>query len=123
MYRAFQQKADKVKNDFLAFLIEQKRVGKLVAAYGGGRQRQYIDEFCRLKTDLISLSATQQRPSRTCTCPAATFHHPAELAKRKPDWVVILPWNISAEVMQQHEQIKTWGGKFVVAVPELKVLT
>jgi C-methyltransferase C-terminal domain len=49
--------------------------------------------------------------------------HPKELARRKPDWVVILPWNIAAEVMQQHEQIGSWGGRFVIAVPELKVLS
>jgi hypothetical protein len=47
---------------------------------------------------------------------------PSELAKRKPDWVIILPWNISDEVIQQQKQVLSWGGKFVIAVPELKVL-
>jgi hypothetical protein len=47
---------------------------------------------------------------------------PSELVKRKPRWVVILPWNIADEVVRQQQQVRSWGGEFVIAVPELKVL-
>jgi hypothetical protein len=48
---------------------------------------------------------------------------PAEMGMRTPDWVVVLPWNIAEEVTQQQKQVRGWGGKFVIAVPELKVIT
>ncbi|WOH63968.1 class I SAM-dependent methyltransferase [Bradyrhizobium sp. BWA-3-5] len=125
LYRAFQQKADKVKNDFLAFLIEQKRAGKLVAAYGAAAKGNTLMNYAGLKPDLMSFVCDAAASKQNKFMPGShiPIRHPAELAKRKPDWVVILPWNISSEVMQQHKQIKTWGGNFVIAVPKLKVLT
>ncbi|MGY4183227.1 SAM-dependent methyltransferase [Bradyrhizobium sp. USDA 4518] len=124
LYKAFQQKADKVKNDFLAFLIEQKRAGKSIAAYGAAGKGNTLLNYAGLKHDLISFICDAAASKQNKFMPGSHIPvlHPAELAKRKPDWVVILPWNIAAEVMQQHEQIKTWGANFVVAVPELKVL-
>jgi hypothetical protein len=124
LYQKFQQKADKVKNDFLAFLIEQKRAGKSVAAYGAAAKGNTLMNYAGLKRDLIGFICDAAASKQNKFMPGSHIPilHPAELAKRKPDWVVILPWNIAAEVMQQHEQIKSRGGRFVIAVPELKVL-
>jgi len=125
IYQAFQNKADKVKNDFLAFLIEQKRAGKSVAAYGAAAKGNTLMNYAGLKHDLISFvcDAAPSKQKKFMPGNHLPIHHPAELARQKPDWVVILPWNIAAEVMQQHEQIKSWGGKFVIAVPAMKVLS
>ncbi|WP_027582474.1 class I SAM-dependent methyltransferase [Bradyrhizobium sp. Ai1a-2] len=125
LYQAFQQKADKVKNDFLAFLIEQKRAGKSVAAYGAAAKGNTLMNYAGLKHDLISFicDAAPSKQNKFMPGSHIPILHPEELARRKPDWVVILPWNIAAEVLQQHEQIKSWDGRFVVAVPELKVLS
>jgi hypothetical protein len=124
VYQAFQDKADKVKNDFLAFLIEQKRAGKSVAAYGAAAKGNTLMNYAGLKHDLISFvcDAAPSKQKKFMPGNHLPIHHPDELARQKPDWVVILPWNIAAEVMQQQEQIKSWGGKFVIAVPEMKVL-
>lgn len=124
LYQAFQQKADKVKNDFLGFLIEQKRAGKSVAAYGAAAKGNTLMNYAGLKHDLIGFICDAAPSKQNKFMPGSHIPvlPPDELARRKPDWVVILPWNISSEVLQQHEQIKSWGGRFVVAVPELKVL-
>lgn len=124
LYQAFQQKADKVKNDFLAFLIEQKRAGKSIAAYGAAAKGNTLMNYAGMKHDLISFvcDAAPSKQNKFMPGSHIPIMHPDEIARRKPDWVVILPWNIGAEVMQQQAQIKSWGGQFVIAVPEIKVL-
>ncbi|WP_426441695.1 methyltransferase domain-containing protein [Bradyrhizobium genosp. P] len=124
LYQAFQQKAEKVKDDFLAFLIEQKRAGKSVAAYGAAAKGNTLMNYAGLKRDLISFicDAAPSKQNKFMPGSHIPILHPEELARRKPDWVVILPWNIATEVLQLHEQIKSWGGRFVVTVPELKVM-
>jgi hypothetical protein len=123
VYQGFQQKADKVKNDFLAFLIEQKRAGKSVAAYGAAAKGNTLMNYAGIKHDLIDFvcDAAPSKQGKFMPGSHIPILPPAELAKRKPDWVIILPWNIAGEVLQQ--QVLSWGGKFVIAVPELKVLT
>jgi SAM-dependent methyltransferase len=124
VYRAFQQRADKVKNDFLAFLIDQKRAGKRVAGYGAAAKGNTLMNYAGLKCDLISFicDAAPSKQNKFMPGSHIPILHPEEIAKRKPDWVVILPWNIAAEVTQRLDFIRSWGGRFVVAVPELQVL-
>ena len=122
--QGFQQKADKVKNDFLAFLIEQKRSGKTVAAYGAAAKGNTLINYAGIKHDLIDFvcDAAPSKQGKFMPGSHIVILPPAELAERKPDWVIILPWNIADEVIQQQQQVLSWGGKFVIAVPELKVL-
>ena len=124
VYRRFQQKADKVKNDFLAFLIEQKRAGKSVAAYGAAAKGNTLMNYAGIKHDLINFvcDAAPSKQGKFMPGSHIPILPPSELAKHKPDWVVILPWNIADEVVQQQHHVRSWGGKFVIAVPELKVL-
>jgi SAM-dependent methyltransferase len=125
LYREFQQKANKVKNDFLVFLIEQKRAGKSVAAYGAAAKGNTLMNYGGVKRDLIDFvcDAAPSKQNKFMPGSRIPILPPAELAKRKPDVVVILPWNIADEVTQQQRQVTAWGGKFVIAVPELKVLS
>ena len=124
VYQGFQRKADKVKNDFLAFLIEQKRAGKSVAAYGAAAKGNTLMNYAGIKHDLIDFvcDAAPSKQGKFMPGSHIPILAPTELAKRKPDWVVILPWNIADEVIQQQQIVLSWGGKFVIAVPELKVL-
>ncbi|MET0220723.1 MAG: class I SAM-dependent methyltransferase [Tardiphaga sp.] len=124
LYRAFQHKADKVKNDFLTFLIEQKRAGKSIAAYGAAAKGNTLMNYAGMKHDLVDFvcDAAPSKQAKFMPGSHIPILHPDEITARKPDWVVILPWNIAAEVMQQQAQITSWGGKFVIAVPEIKVL-
>lgn len=124
MYKGFQKKADKVKNDFLAFLIEQKRAGKSIGAYGAAAKGNTLMNYAGIKHDLIDFvcDAAPSKQGKFMPGSHIPILPPAELAKRKPDWVIILPWNISEEVTRQQPQVREWGGKFVIAVPELKVI-
>lgn len=124
LYGQFQQRADKVKNDFLAFLLEQKRAGKRVAAYGAAAKGNTLMNYAGLKHDLIEFvcDAAPSKQGKYMPGSHMPILHPDELAKRKPDWIVILPWNIADEVREQQQQVRGWGGQFVIAVPELKVL-
>lgn len=124
IYDCFQKKADKVKNDFLAFLIEQKRAGKSVAAYGAAAKGNTLINYAGLKRDLIDFvcDAAPSKQGKYMPGSHIPILAPTELARRKPDWVVILPWNIADEIVEQQQQVLTWGGKFVVVVPELRVL-
>lgn len=123
VYQGFQEKANKVKNDFLAFLIEQRRGGKAVAAYGAAAKGNTLMNYAGIKHDLVNFvcDAAPSKQGKFMPGSHIPIFSPEELAKRKPDWVVILPWNIADEVIQQ-QQVHTWGGKFVIAVPELNVL-
>jgi hypothetical protein len=124
VYQGFQQKADKVKSDFFAFLIEQKRAGKSVAAYGAAAKGNTLMNYAGVKNDLIDFvcDAAPSKQGKFMPGSHIPILPPAELAKRKPDWVVILPWNIADEVIEQQEEF-LGGGKFVIAVPELRVLS
>lgn len=122
-YTSFQAKADKVKNDFVAFLIEQKRAGKSVAAYGAAAKGNTLMNYAGIKHDLIDFicDAAPSKQNKFMPGSHIPIFPPAELSAHKPDWVIIMPWNIAEEVMQQERQVLAWGGKFIVAVPELKV--
>ena len=122
-YLGFQPKADKIKDDLLAFLIEQKREGKTVAAYGAAAKGNTLLNYAGVKPDLLSFVCDAAPSKQGMFMPGSHIPilPPAALAERKPDWVLILPWNIAEEVVQQQACVKDWGGRFVVAIPELKV--
>ena len=125
VYQGFQLKANKDKNDFLAFLIEQKRAGKSVGAYGAAAKGNTLMNYAGIKHDLIDFvcDAALSKQGKFMPGSHIPILAPSELAKRRPDWVVIFPWNIADEVVQQLHQVASWGGKFVISVPELKVLS
>jgi SAM-dependent methyltransferase len=122
-YKSFQAKANKVKNDFLFFLIEQKRMGKSIVGYGAAAKGNTLMNYAGLKNDLIDFvcDAAPSKQNKYMPGSHLPILHPLELTNHKPDWVVIFPWNITKEVQEQ-ECVSKWGGKFVVAVPELRIL-
>jgi SAM-dependent methyltransferase len=123
-YQAFQLCADQVKDDLLLFLIEQKRAGKRVAAYGAAAKGCTLLNYAGIRPDLLPYvcDAAPSKQGKYLPGTHIPIEHPDVLRERKPDIVLILPWNIQAEVMQQIAHIREWGGKFVVAVPSITVL-
>lgn len=120
-YQGFQAKADRLKNDLLAFLLELKKTGKTVVAYGAAAKGNTLLNYAGVKPDLLP-----------CVCDAASSKQgkflpgshipvvsPYVLGEQKPDYLLILPWNIADEVMEQHSYIREWGGRFVTAVPRM----
>lgn len=123
-YQAFQSRADRVKDDLLLFLIEQKRAGKRVAAYGAAAKGCTLLNYAGIKPDLLPYvcDAAPSKQGKYLPGTHIPVLHPDQLTERKPDIVLILPWNIQTEVVQQMAHIREWGGKFAVAVPSIKVL-
>jgi hypothetical protein len=123
IYQAFQTKADRVKNNLLLFLIEQARAGKKVAAYGAASKGNTLLNYAGVKPDLLSFVCDMAVAKQGKFMPGSHIPilSPEEIQRSKPDYVVILPWNIAEEVMNQNSFIRAWGGQFVTAVPELRV--
>lgn len=122
-YQGFQEHAEKVKNDLLVFLLDAKRKGKSVAAYGAAAKGNTLMNYAGIRSDLISFVVDRNPVKQEKFMPGSRIPIVDEkfLQTAKPDYVVILPWNLKAEVMQQLNYIKTWGGQFVTAVPNLEV--
>ena len=123
-YRKFQPRADKIKDDLLSFLIEQKRLGKKVAAYGAAAKGNTLLNYAGVKPDLVEFvcDAAQAKQGKFMPGSHIPIFHPSEMLNRTFDCVLILPWNIASEVVQQNSSLKTKGVRFVTAVPELAVL-
>ena len=123
-YRDFQPRADRVKNDLAAFLIEQKRAGKFVAAYGAAAKGNTLLNYAGIKPDLLPYvcDAAHSKQGKFLPGTHIPILSPAALRERQPDYVLILPWNIADEVMSQHGYVQEWDGKFAVAVPDLRIL-
>lgn len=122
-YTGFQAKTDQVKNDFLAFLLEAKRQGKTVAAYGAAAKGNTLMNYAGIRPDLISFVVDRNPAKQGKYMPGSRIPIVDEpsIRQAKPDFVVVLPWNLGTEVMQQLEYVRAWGGRFVTAVPGLQI--
>ena len=123
MYQNFQAKADRVKDDLLVFLIEQKRAGKKVAAYGAAAKGNTLLNYAGVKPDLLPFVCDAAAAKQGKFMPGSHIPilAPAALIEQRADYLVILPWNIAAEVRQQNARLAEMGTKFVTAVPRLEV--
>lgn len=122
-YAGFQARTERVKDDFLAFLIDAKRQGKRVAAYGAAAKGNTLLNYAGVRPDLIPYVVDRNPAKQGKYLPGSRIPIVAEerLRDTQPDYVVILPWNLKAEVMGQLDYIRAWGGRFVTAVPRLEV--
>ncbi|MES2244062.1 MAG: class I SAM-dependent methyltransferase [Pseudomonadota bacterium] len=122
-YQRFQREADKVKNKLLAFLVEANLAGKTVAAYGAAAKGNTLMNYAGVKPDLVSFVCDAAASKQDKFMPGSHIPilAPKELRERRPDYVLILPWNIADEVVKANEFVREWGGQFVVAVPALRI--
>ena len=122
-YAGFQERVLKVKHDFLSFLLRAQADGKLVAGYGAAAKGNTLMNFAGVRPDLVAFVADRNPAKQGRFLPGSRIPVVGddELRKARPDFVIIFPWNISNEVMSEHAYIGEWGGRFVTAVPELKI--
>jgi len=123
IYAGFQGKTDRIKNEFLGFLLDAHRNHQSVAAYGAAAKGNTLMNYAGVRPDLISFVADRNPAKQGKFTPGGRIPIVAEalLMAARPDFVVILPWNIKDEVMAQLSYVRDWGGKFVTAVPELRI--
>jgi SAM-dependent methyltransferase len=123
-YAGFQTQSERVKNDFIAFLIDANRQGKSVAAYGAAAKGNTLMNFAGVRADLLSF-VVDRNPAKIGTfMPGSRIPIVSEerLRRDKPNYIVILPWNLTAEVVAQLSYVREWGASFVTAIPRLEVL-
>jgi 2-polyprenyl-3-methyl-5-hydroxy-6-metoxy-1,4-benzoquinol methylase len=123
IYQNYQAKAEKVKNDFTQFLIQAKNEGKKVAGYGAAAKGNTLLNFAGTKKDLLQfvVDASPHKQNKFLPGVHIPIFDEQKIKDEKPDYIVILPWNLKEEIAQQLVYIKDWGGKFVVAVPALEI--
>jgi len=123
-YAGFQAHAERVKNDFMAFLIEAKRSGKRVAAYGAAAKGNTLMNFAGVRPDLLAYVVDRNPAKAGKFMPGSRIPIVGEehLREHRPDHIVILPWNLKGEVVEQLGYARAWGANFVTAVPRLEVL-
>jgi len=122
-YQNFQSKADRVKDDLLSFLIEQKRARKTVAAYGAAAKGNTLLNYAGVKPDLLPFVCDSAAAKQGKFMPGSHIPilPPEALLQQRPHYLLILPWNIAAEVKQQNAMLAEMGTKFVTAVPQLEI--
>ncbi len=122
-YLSFGSKVEGVKRTLLSFLISAKQEGKRVVGYGAPAKGNTLLNYCGVRTDLIDYTVDRSPHKQGHFLPGVhiPIYAPDQIRRTRPDYVLILPWNLREEVMQQMSYIREWGGKFVVPIPEVKV--
>ena len=123
-YGTFAEKVKETKRNILKFLIDAKQEGKTIAGYGAPAKGNTLLNYCGIRSDFIDYTVDRSPHKQGLYLPGTHIPvcHPDKVKETKPDYLVILPWNLKDEIMQQMAHIRGWGGKFVVLIPEVQIL-
>ena len=124
-YAAFDERVKETKRGLLDFLIGAKRAGGKVAGYGAPGKGNTLLNYCGIRTDFLDYTVDRNPYKHGKFLPGTHIPvlPPERIAETRPDYLLILPWNLKDEIMQQMAFIREWGGRFVVPIPEVKVYT
>jgi hypothetical protein len=122
-YSSYQPRVEATKHNLLDFLIQAKRAGHTVVGYGAPGKGNTLLNYCGIRTDLLAFTVDRNPYKHGRFLPGTHIpvHPPEALDQARPDYVLILPWNLRDEIAEQLESVRSWGGKFVVPIPELEV--
>jgi hypothetical protein len=123
-YQGFQRKVEQSKADLLEFLVAQKKAGRKVAAYGAAAKGNTLLNYCGIKKDLVNfvVDISPHKQGRHLPGSHIPIVSEEELRKHKPDYVLILPWNIEKEIVEQLQYVHKWGGRLAIPTPDIRVL-
>lgn len=122
-YTDFQERVRKVKRDFLSFLIQAKNEGKTIVGYGAPAKGITFVNYCGIRTDFLdyTVDASPHKQNHFLPGVRIPIYSPEKIAETKPDYIMILPWNLRKEISEKMSYIRAWGGMFVVAIPMLQI--
>jgi hypothetical protein len=122
-YSGFAEQVKETKRKLLEFLIAAKRNGKKIAGYGAPGKGNTLLNYCAIRTDFLDYTVDRNpyKHGRFLPGTRIPIYPPEHIRETRPDFVLILPWNLKEEIIQQNAFIREWGGKFVVPIPEVKV--
>ena len=123
-YTAYSDRVETVKHDLLDFLIKARRDGAVVAGYGAPGKGNTLLNYCGIRQDLLKFVVDRNPYKHGKYLPGSRIpvFAPDKIAETKPDYILILPWNLKDEIVKQLAYTKEWGGRLVVPIPELTVL-
>ena len=123
-YESFNEKAKQIKFALLKKLIELKEKGKTIAAYGAAAKGNTLLNYCGIGTELIDYVVDMNPHKQNTLLPGSRIpvYAPEKMQETKPDYILILPWNLKEEITKQLSYTKDWGAKFLVAIPQVEVL-
>lgn len=122
-YSNFTKSVEAVKRDLLKFLIEAKEQGKEVVGYGAPAKGNTLLNYCGIRTDLLSYTVDRSPYKQNQFLPGVQIpiYSPDKIKETKPQYILILPWNLKDEIMEQMSFVKDWGAKFVIPIPKIQV--
>jgi hypothetical protein len=122
-YRAFAQRVAETKRQLLEFLIRAKRSGKSVAAYGAPGKGNTLLNYCGIREDFLDYAVDRNPYKHGKFLPGTHIpvFDPSKIEHTRPDYILILPWNLKGEIMEQLAHAREWGAQFVVPIPEVTV--
>lgn len=122
-YFSFSEQVKETKRKLLDFLIKVKREGKSIVGYGAPGKGNTLLNYCGIRTDFLDYTVDRSPYKQGLFLPGThiPIFHPDKIQETKPDYVLILPWNLQSEIIKQIAYVRDWGGKFVVPIPEIKV--
>jgi SAM-dependent methyltransferase len=123
-YRSFAERVQRVKRGLLRFLIQAREEGKTVVGYGAPAKGNTLLNYCGVRTDLLdyTVDLSPHKQGRYLPGTRIPIFAPGRIRETRPDYVLILPWNLEEEITAQMSDVRSWGGRFAVAVPEVRVL-
>lgn len=124
LYRSFSEKVMAIKRNILEFMAQAKRQNKQIVGYGAPAKGNTLLNYCGIRTDMISYTVDRSPHKQGQLLPGThiPIYSPDKIRETKPEYVVILPWNLKDEIVKQMAHIREWGGKFVVMIPEVKII-
>jgi hypothetical protein len=122
-YAGYTRRVEETKRNLLAFLIEAKRAGKSVVAYGAPGKGNTLLNYCGIRCDFVDFAVDRNPYKHGKFTPGTHIPiRPVEaLAEARPDYILILPWNLRREIAAQLEHARDWGARFVVPIPKLEI--
>lgn len=122
-YDAFAEQVKETKRKLLEFLIGARRAGKTIAGYGAPGKGNTLLNYCGIRSDFLDFTVDRNPHKQGKFLPGThiPIHHPDRLREARPDYVLILPWNLEREIKEQIAYVREWGGRFVVPIPEVRI--
>ncbi len=123
-YEAFDRKVRALRAELLSMLQKLKAEGRRVAAYGAPAKGNTLLNYCGITSELVAYTVDRNPEKQGCLLPGShlPIHAPEHILADRPDVLLVLPWNIAPEIMGQMAAIRGWGGRFLLAIPEVRLL-
>lgn len=124
LYDAFAAKVRATKRDILGFLIEQRNAGKSIVGYGAPGKGNTLLNYCGIREDFLDYTVDISPHKQNTYTPGTHIpvYSPDRLKETRPDYILILPWNLKEEIVSRNRYVKDWGGKFVVPIPSVQII-